>query len=90
METAKNLLAIEQTRASESTSSYVHNVTYWWASASIDYYTNYISNLKKVTRKDIQDYVRKYIIGKPMVTGILLSPEMKKAMNAQDAASLLK
>ena len=90
METAKNLLAIEQTRDRESTSSYVHNVTYWWASASIDYYTNYINNIKKVTRADIKKYVQNYIINKPMVTGVLLSPDMKKAMNVTDATTLLK
>jgi zinc protease len=87
LETAKNLLAIEQTKDKESTSSYVHTVTYWWASASIDYYTNYVENLKKVTREDIKRYVSKYIIGKPMVTGLLVSPDMMKMMEIQDAAT---
>ncbi len=90
LETAKNLLAIEQTRERESTSSYVHNITYWWASASIDYYTSYIANIKKVTKEDIQKYVQKYIIDKPMVTGLLVSPELKKSMNITDAATYLK
>ena len=90
METAKNLLAIEQTRAKESTSSYVHSITYWWASATIDYYTNYVEKLKAVTRNDIQNYVKKYIIDKPKVTGLLLSPEMKKTMNIESAESYLK
>ncbi len=90
LETAKNLLAISQTRESESTSSYVHNVTFWWASASIDYYTGYIDNLKKVSRQDIKNYVDKYIKGQPMVTGLLVSPEMKTKMNITDVASFLK
>ncbi len=90
LETAKNLLAISQTRERESTSSYVHNVTYWWASASIDYYTGYIDNIKKVTKADIRNYVQEYIKNRPMVTGLLLSPEMKKSMNVTDAASFLK
>src|SRR4030095_11401747 len=89
LETPKNLLAIEQTRTRESTSSYVHNITFWWASASIDYYTSYIDHIKKVTKADIQDYVKKYIIGKPIVTGLLLSPDMKKAMNISDASTYL-
>jgi zinc protease len=90
LETAKNLLAIEQTRAKESTSSYVHSVTYWWASASIDYYTNYIDNVKKVTRADIQNYIKKYVKGRPQVTGLLLSPDMKTKMNVTDAAAFLQ
>ena len=90
LQTAKNMLAIEQTKDRESTSSYVHSVTYWWASASIDYYTTYIDNLKKVSREDIKNYVNKYIINKPMVTGLLLSPEMKTQMGITDASSYLK
>lgn len=90
LETAKNLLAISQTRDRESTSSYVHSVTYWWASASIDYYTEYIDNLKKVTRDDIKKYVNNYIKNKPMVTGLLISPEMKTQMNITDATTFLK
>ncbi len=90
LETAKNLLKIEQTFAKESTSSYVHNVTFWWASASIEYYTNYNDNIEKVTKADIQQYAKKYIINQPMVTGLLLSPEMKKSMNITDAATYFK
>ncbi len=90
LETAKNLLAISQTRERESTSSYVHQITYWWASASIEYYTNYINNIKKVSKDDIRKYVQKYIIDKPVVTGLLVSPDMKKSMNITDAATYLK
>jgi zinc protease len=90
LETAKNMLIIEQTRSKESTSSYVHLITFWWASASIDYYTGYIENLKKVTKADIQKYVRNYIKNKPMVTGLLLSPDMKTKMNVTDASAYFK
>jgi zinc protease len=90
LETAKQLLAVEQIRARESTSSYVHNVTYWWASASIDYYTGYVDNLKKVTRKDIQEYVRKYIKNKPAATGLLVSPELKTRLGITDVATFLR
>ncbi len=72
LQTAKDQLAIGQTYESEKTSQFVHTVSYWWASASIDYYTTYIDNLKKVSRQDIKTYVNKYIKGKPMVAGILL------------------
>jgi len=77
LETAKNLLAIQDAYGKESTSNFVHTVTYWWASASIDYYTNYVANLQKVTREDIASYVKKYIVGKPHVNGLLLNPAMK-------------
>lgn len=90
METAKTLLAIDDAYGKEQTSQFLHTVTYWWASASIDYYTNYVENLNKVTREDIKKYVNTYIIDKPRVTGILLSPAMKEQMQIDDFEAYLK
>ena len=80
LENAKTMLAIEDAYGKEKTSEYVHTVTYWWASASIDYYLNYVDNLKKVSRADIQRYVQTYIKDQPRAKGILLSPEMRDQM----------
>ncbi|MBL7852665.1 MAG: insulinase family protein [Cyclobacteriaceae bacterium] len=82
LETAKVQLAIEDARGREKTSTFVHSVTFWWASASIDYYTNYVDNLKKVTRQDIKDYVNRYIKDKPSITGILTTKEGRPALEA--------
>jgi predicted Zn-dependent peptidase len=56
----------------------VHLVTYWWASASIDYFNNYITNVKKVNRADIINFVHKYVKDKPHVSGILVSSALKQ------------
>lgn len=80
LETAKNQMAIDEIYNEEKTSNYVHTVTFWWGSANIDYYTTYVDNLKKVTRADIQNYVRKYIKGQPKVAGILMSSSMEKML----------
>ena len=56
----------------------MHTVGFWWAVAGLDYYLNYVDNLKKVTRKDIQNYLRKYVIDKKYVMGVLTSPEEKE------------
>lgn len=90
LETAKTQLAIQDAYGKEKTSAYVHTVTFWWASASIDYYTNYAENLNKVTRADIQEFVRKYIKGKSSVTGLLVSSSLKKAMNIESFESITK
>jgi zinc protease len=82
LETAKRLLEISDARSRESTSNFLHTVTYWWASADIGYYTDYVANLKKVTRDDIKKYVAKYIKGKPRLTGILTSPQQRPAIEA--------
>ncbi len=83
LETAKNLLAIQDAYGKESTSEFTHLVTYWWCSASIDYYTNYVANLQKVTKEDIANYVKKYIIDQPHVNGLLLSPAMKEMIDVK-------
>lgn len=81
LEAAKNSLAIQDIYSRESTSDFVHSLTFWWATADLDYYVNYIDNLKKVTREDIKEYVNTYILNQPNVTGILLSPQMQEMMD---------
>lgn len=80
LETAKYSLIINDAYAKEKTSEYVHTVTYWWASATINYYTQYADNIKKVTREDIKQYVLKYIKNKPYTAGILVNEKMKEML----------
>ena len=82
-------MAIQDAYGKEQTSQFLHTVTYWWASASIDYYTNYVENMNKVTRDDIKKYVNTYIIGKPRVVGLLLSPAMKAQLQIESLESYL-
>jgi zinc protease len=88
IEIAKKQLSIDDIYGSEKTSSYVHTLTFWWASASLDYQATYIENLNKVTREDIVRYVRQYIKGKPRVCGVLLSEPMMKGMGIQSFEDL--
>lgn len=78
LENAKTILAINEQYGRQQPSQFVHTVGFWWAVAGLDYYLNYIDNLKKVTRKDIQDYLKKYVIDKKYVMGVLTSPEEKE------------
>jgi zinc protease len=88
IETAKIKLANGEKYGSEVTSNYVHTLTFWWASASLNYYFNYIDEIGKVTRADLQEYVRKYIKGKPAVKGLLLNPSQQKNWNVTDVDAL--
>ncbi|MDE3212984.1 MAG: insulinase family protein, partial [Bacteroidota bacterium] len=81
--TAKRQLEISNIRDREVTSNYVHTLSFYWASASLNYFFGYINNVDKVTRKDIQDYIRKYIKGKPFVAGLLLNPALEQKVNPQ-------
>lgn len=82
---AKNSLAIDDDYSKEKTTNFVHTVSYWWCSASIDYYTNYIDNIQKVTRADMKAYVNKYIHNKPGAWGILVSPAMQDKMGINES-----
>ena len=86
--TAKIKLANGNKYGTEVTSNYVHTLTFWWASASLNYYFNYIDEINKITRTDLQNYVRLYIKGKPCVKGLLLNPAQQKTWNVTDVDAL--
>ena len=72
LERAKRILYISQVEEREEVQTYTDLMAFWWASASIDYYTSYRDNLNKVTRQDIKEYIRKYIKGKPFCAGLIV------------------
>lgn len=81
LESAKTQLAVDELYSQESPSQWIHTVSYWWASAGLDYYLHYVENLKKVTRADINDYIQKYIKGKNYILGLAISEEIQKNIN---------
>jgi zinc protease len=84
LETAKEMLSIDNQYSKEQVSSYVHTVTFWWASANLEYAANYIDNIKKINRQDINSYLKKYVIGQPNVTGILVSKAMNQMIHVEE------
>jgi zinc protease len=72
LERAKKILYITQVEEREEVERYAHLISFWWACATTDYYTFYRENMSKVTRKDIKDYVRKYIKGKFFCAGLII------------------
>jgi len=72
IERAKKILYITQVEEREEVQQYTDLLSFWWASASIEYYTFYRENLNKVSRQDIKDYVNKYIKGKPFCAGLIV------------------
>ena len=86
--TAKIKLANGQKYGREVTSGYAHTLTAWWGIASLDYYFNYIDEINKITRDDINNYIRKYIKGKTTVKGLALNPGQQKNWNVTDLDAL--
>jgi zinc protease len=71
---AQQQIAIQALYQREQASEYAHTVGFWWAVTGLDYYRNYVPNMQKLKPAALSAYVRKYIIGKPHVTSLLVSP----------------
>jgi zinc protease len=80
LQTAKDILRRNHIRSVEKPSSLASDITYWWCSASLDFFTDYEPAMQKVTRGDIQQYLKKYIIGKPYIAGMIITEEMNKQL----------
>lgn len=84
VETAKRKLEIQQQKEQEVASDFVEVLSFWWASASLDYFTTYNDNLKKVTKADLKRYVDKYIKDKPYCAGLLVTPAMRADLKPEE------
>ena len=89
LESAKTLLAVNETYDREKPSEYAHTVSFWWASSGLDYYSRYVEQVRAVTRADIRCYVEKYIKNRPRVIGVMMS-EQDQARVGLKQADLLK
>ncbi len=78
LQTAKDNLRRNKIRNEEKPSELPHNATYWWCSTSLDYSTDYNDNMQKITKADIQRYVKKYVVDKPFVAGMIINDAMNK------------
>lgn len=87
---AKDQLEVSEIYGRERTSEFVHTVSFWWTTGGLKYYEDYIDNLRKVTRADIQNYLRRYIQGKPTVTGVLVSEADLPKISVLKAAEVVR
>ncbi|MBI5480515.1 MAG: insulinase family protein [Deltaproteobacteria bacterium] len=78
-------LEVQQALERERPSQLAHTITFWWASAGLDYYRTYVEKLRKVTRADMARYLDAYVLGKPYVFGVMVSPEMEQGANLSRA-----
>src|SRR5204863_9757006 len=79
LESAKTNLEASDLFDREKPSEYAHTISFWWASAGIDYFRSYLSRLRSTQRADITKYVTTYIQGKPHVGLALMSDESARA-----------
>lgn len=82
--TAKQALKRQQIRSSEKPSSLASQLTYWWCSTSLNYFNDYYPAMDNISRTDIQDYVSKYITGKPYIAGMIVNADMNTKLKPAD------
>jgi zinc protease len=80
---AKQVMRRNFVRQQEKPSTLGMQSSYFWCSTSIDYFTDYESNLQKVTKGDIQKFVKTYIKDKPFIAGMIINPNMNKEAKAE-------
>ena len=85
LEPQKQRRAVGTAMGLERASGFSHELGFWWAVASLDYYMGYVDNMAKRSTADLRAYAMKYIVGKPHVTGVLLSPQARRAIGLTDA-----
>lgn len=85
LEASKTILESSDLFDREKPSEYAHTLGFWWSSTGIDYFRGYQKSLHAVSRADINDYVKNYIIGKPHVAIALMSPDAKRAAALTEA-----
>jgi zinc protease len=69
----------------ERASGFAHQLGFWWAVTGLDYFYGYADMMAKQTPDDLRRYARTYIIGKPHVVGVLLSPQMRRQLRLTEA-----
>jgi len=84
LETSKTRLEVQEFFTREKPSAFSHTVSYWWSVTGLEYYRNYIENLRQVSRADINNYVNKYIKDKPMIMGVIMPEETYNNLNLID------
>jgi zinc protease len=66
---------MEQLNGRERPSALAHELTFWWASAGLDYWRTYVENLRRADRAAIARYLDGYVLGRPFVLGVMTSRE---------------
>jgi zinc protease len=69
----------------ERASGFAHQLGFWWAVTGMEYFYGYNDAMSRQTADDLRRYASRYILGKPRVTGVLLSAENRRALRLTEA-----
>ncbi|MEJ7760192.1 MAG: pitrilysin family protein [Gemmatimonadaceae bacterium] len=81
LEAVKAHRAVTSAFDRERASGFAHTLGFWWSVASLEYYMGYVDNMATQTIADLRAYATRYIVAKPHITGVLISPQAKQQLN---------
>jgi zinc protease len=81
LEAVKAHRAVTSAFDRERASGFAHTLGFWWSVASLEYYMGYVDNMAQQSLEDVRAYARKYIVNKPHITGVLIAPDARQALN---------
>lgn len=76
---------VETMESLERVSGFAHQLGFWWAVTGMEYFFGYNDTMARQTPDDLRRYASRYILGKPRVTGVLVSPETRRALNLRES-----
>jgi len=82
-------LEIDHKMSLNKLSEYIKSLGFWWSVAGLPYYAEYIDNMRKVSLVDVRNFVNKWLVNKPRLATILVSPEAGKAAGLEDTSKPL-
>ena len=88
LEPQKQQRAVGTAMGLERASGFAHELGFWWSVTGIEYEMGYVDNMAKQTTADLRAYAKKYIVGKPHVAGVMISPQARRAIALTDADML--
>ena len=88
LEIAKTKRLVEGAFGIEKASGIASTIGFWWSVASIDYFMGYNDQMAQQRITDLMRYTGTYITGKPRVTSVLLSPDVRKGLGLTEAELL--
>ncbi|HEY3133857.1 MAG TPA: pitrilysin family protein [Gemmatimonadaceae bacterium] len=80
LEAVKAHRAVSSAFDRERASGFAHTLGFWWSVASLEYYMGYVDNMAQQTTSDLRAYARRYIVGKPHITGVLIAPDARQSL----------
>jgi len=85
LEAVKAHRAVTSAFDRERASGFAHTLGFWWSVASLEYYMGYVDYMAQQTIGDLRTYARRYILGKPHITGVLIAPDARQSLKLAPA-----